>query len=482
MLRKATRWQKERTRKPRTRFEWVLFMMAGFVAGGWFHLAHAQQYHKSVYPYEVIVYEHKDYTGAFQSFTLDPNKRLKIVPFLDKSMDNRISSFQCGEKVGVMVFNHPKFIHFTPNVPGFEYSHVGRQYSESVPDLSSPNFRIDDDISSLIVYHRDLGPTGVALANKPISQLSDQNNRFYFLPEDWSEPSLCFKTLEDLDGESEFLVLFPEKKDSFAYGKVHVTLFEKPNCQGKWLTLPGAGGYSTRFELNRYDWDEKAHSLEVRWEGPIPPVFVQGKISGVAKVPESQVHVRAPSAPTEARAPSAPDLEKGFDRPGSDYRNFPFDAGPERCQQACAEDPNCKAFTWVRPGVQGPQARCWLKSAVPTAVANANCVSGVKVTPSATQPAASAPPAPSSESAIEIGGIWKSSVGLVYEIRQRGEHFGWTVANSDEQGRGTCQGKDLMVTWSSALGKGSAKGKITQIDSAGKAIRIEWDNGAVFFR
>jgi len=178
---------------------------------------------------------------------------------------------------------------------------------------------------------------------------------------------------------------------------------------------------------------------------------------------------------------TTPDLEKGFDRPGTDYKNFPFDGGPEGCQQTCAEDPNCKAFTWVRPGVQGPQARCWLKSGVSSAVANVDCVSGVKTTPVTAQPPSSAPASPQRPTA-SIGGAWKSSIGLVYEIRQREEQFGWTAANSDEKGRGTCHGKEISAMWSGSAGSGTAKGVITEVDNSGKAMRIEWDNGVIFFR
>jgi hypothetical protein len=36
----------------------------------------------------------------------------------------------------------------------------------------------------------------------------------------------------------------------------------------------------------------------------------------------------------------------------------------------------CKAWTWVRKGVQGPAAHCWLKDSVPPPVPDKNCWSG----------------------------------------------------------------------------------------------------------
>jgi hypothetical protein len=91
-------------------------------------------------------------------------------------------------------------------------------------------------------------------------------------------------------------------------------------------------------------------------------------------------------------------LEWNVDRPGSEYRSFDLASpGPEICQSACMNEPQCVAFTYVNPGVQGPNARCSLKSAVPQPVAQACCVSGVKFTgASGPPPAEPAPPPPAS--------------------------------------------------------------------------------------
>jgi hypothetical protein len=75
---------------------------------------------------------------------------------------------------------------------------------------------------------------------------------------------------------------------------------------------------------------------------------------------------------------SAP-FEVNVDRPGSDYRSFDLtDAHPETCRDTCLLEPRCVAFTYMSPGVQGPSARCWLKSAVPPLTPNTCCISGVK--------------------------------------------------------------------------------------------------------
>jgi hypothetical protein len=75
---------------------------------------------------------------------------------------------------------------------------------------------------------------------------------------------------------------------------------------------------------------------------------------------------------------SPPALEQNTDRPGSDYSFFFVpNADPMACLNACTADKNCKSFSFIRPGVQGPEARCFLKHSVAPAVANACCVSGL---------------------------------------------------------------------------------------------------------
>jgi hypothetical protein len=71
--------------------------------------------------------------------------------------------------------------------------------------------------------------------------------------------------------------------------------------------------------------------------------------------------------------------EPGIDRPGSDYRNFTLaNDQPGLCARQCEQEARCAAYTYVKPGIQGPEARCWLKHSVPRRVSDDCCVSGVK--------------------------------------------------------------------------------------------------------
>ena len=79
---------------------------------------------------------------------------------------------------------------------------------------------------------------------------------------------------------------------------------------------------------------------------------------------------------------SARDLraEVEINRPGSDYKNFETNSW-NTCQAACGDEEICASWTYVRPGVQGPSGRCWLKNVVARPIADGNCISGVKFRP-----------------------------------------------------------------------------------------------------
>lgn len=73
-------------------------------------------------------------------------------------------------------------------------------------------------------------------------------------------------------------------------------------------------------------------------------------------------------------------VEYDTDRRGGDYKDFDLPQPRyESCRDACANDANCRAYTYVKPGGQGPNARCWLKSSVPSPASGLSCcISGVR--------------------------------------------------------------------------------------------------------
>lgn len=71
-------------------------------------------------------------------------------------------------------------------------------------------------------------------------------------------------------------------------------------------------------------------------------------------------------------------VEMDVNRPGSDFKVLWLRAGLEACQEACAQNPLCKSYTYVRAGDVDRIEGCWLKDAVSPPVKDGCCVSGVK--------------------------------------------------------------------------------------------------------
>lgn len=101
--------------------------------------------------------------------------------------------------------------------------------------------------------------------------------------------------------------------------------------------------------------------------------FTGTATSGTGPVP-------SPGPAIDATVPIAGSatVENGTDRAGSDYQRVPNVGDPGACRARCDADTRCKAYTWVKPGLQGPTAVCYLKSSVPKATGNSCCVSGTK--------------------------------------------------------------------------------------------------------
>ncbi len=91
------------------------------------------------------------------------------------------------------------------------------------------------------------------------------------------------------------------------------------------------------------------------------------------------------------------------------------------------------------------------------------------------RPAAARPQTP------DISGIWRSSIGLIYEISQTDGSFTWHVASIDQRAEGTIDGNSVKASWRGLLRRDSATGKII-LDPSGRAVRIEWSNGVHFVR
>jgi hypothetical protein len=148
-------------------------------------------------------------------------------------------------------------------------------------------------------------------------------------------------------------------------------------------------------------------------------------------------------------------LEYNTDRTGSDYASFNLgSADPNQCAQTCAGDPDCKAFTYVKPGYQGASARCWLKNAVPPQTQAGCCISGVK---SAYQPP------------TDLTGVWNCDDGGKYYIRQLGNKIWWYgESNPNSPGwsnvmYGTINGNTINGNWADVPKGGSLNNGIMKL-------------------
>lgn len=126
----------------------------------------------------------------------------------------------------------------------------------------------------------------------------------------------------------------------------------------------------------------------------------------------------------------------GFDLPGSDYVNFNASSAFV-CRNTCGGDSRCQAWTWVKPGIQGPTGRCWLKHRLPSLVKNNCCNSGSRANISKTDlRAEDRTDRPGSDYRNFVTDSWKTCEAT---CTGDGKCAAWTYARAGFQGpRGRC--------------------------------------------
>jgi hypothetical protein len=109
-----------------------------------------------------------------------------------------------------------------------------------------------------------------------------------------------------------------------------------------------------------------------------PPGMIAVGIHGATGGAVDRIGLVCAHAPEVAHEAITSGMEDNTDRPGSDYRHFPVtEPRVADCQEACrAERNSCRAWTYVRGGVQGPAPICYLKNAAPAVRASDCCISG----------------------------------------------------------------------------------------------------------
>jgi hypothetical protein len=174
-------------------------------------------------------------------------------------------------------------------------------------------------------------------------------------------------------------------------GPVEAMLYEQPNFRGKSVVF---SPQQTPYELSEHKFDKMASSLIVRiheWKSKAPsmtgspssPPPREQEIAAVTasnRVQPTPAHPALPATSSAEEIKPRMTMELKTNRPGMDYRHFDLkEPLAELCREACAEDEHCKAYTYVRPGIHGAMAHCWLKSGAPAPErVSWGCVSGVK--------------------------------------------------------------------------------------------------------
>lgn len=342
---------------------------------------------QGVGPNQVIIFEHNDFVGKSMSFTLEPGMRHKLVRNLG-NLNDKVSSMLVGENVKVRVSKHVDFKGHHTTI------------TDSSKQLSKDSWfkggnwasreDINDKISSMIIFpqNRNFGPAGVLIRNKT-SDIYEDRWQLCPLPELKTEDIAKFPDLTDyMNDKTDFITL---------YGNVVVTVYEHNNFKGASLKFPGEGPSQDKsyYKLETYQFKDKISSLIVQGVGdevfkmktgtiitpheakvitPQETSEMKGADTGAETTPQTGEAVSS-----EPRFDLFKKIEGDTDRPGNNYRNFDLEQPDvDFCLQACQNDPRCKAFTYVKPGLQGPKARCWLKDAVPPAKPLPGCISGVK--------------------------------------------------------------------------------------------------------
>lgn len=74
-----------------------------------------------------------------------------------------------------------------------------------------------------------------------------------------------------------------------------------------------------------------------------------------------------------------PTIKDDTDLAGADLKWFDLPRPwPELCQEACRNNDDCRAWTYMKQNVRGPLASCWLKKDVGQATPNQCCSSGMR--------------------------------------------------------------------------------------------------------
>ena len=90
--------------------------------------------------------------------------------------------------------------------------------------------------------------------------------------------------------------------------------------------------------------------------------------------------------------------------------------------------------------------------------------------------------APSQATSLDLSGTWKNNAGIIVRMQQTGNEFSWEVDQGSrrETANGVISGQTVSAQYRGNAGNGQVQGRI--IVEGNRAVRIVWDNGAIYER
>jgi hypothetical protein len=172
-----------------------------------------------------------------------------------------------------------------------------------------------------------------------------------------------------------------------AVDAVWITAMGRPFCMRYFLSTAGGEGKRPVGFLNGDAGKIIHEQIATDLADLVAKALARQLAADKAKAEKASADAKPQAAPAPngapaglpALAPTPAPILQGINLRGADYSNFSIAlAEPGLCQNACRADTKCAAWTYVQPGAQGEQARCWLKNRVPPRSQGNCCVSGVE--------------------------------------------------------------------------------------------------------
>lgn len=153
----------------------------------------------------------------------------------------------------------------------------------------------------------------------------------------------------------------------------------EPLDQGAGVTFNMDGTMTSTYAGFHGTWKVEGGKLNLLWLNVNETNTLYGTSDPKVMEGQSQWGARIRATKKEGFTAQNSSYEYGIDRQGWDYDHFPLSApNPDLCASRCQQESQCRAWTYVKPGYQGPEPMCWLKNSVPPQIKGADfAVSGV---------------------------------------------------------------------------------------------------------